>query len=124
MLDPKYPTIQHEQAAEAIVHFYAASRVIEAVTPTCSCGRGKAGRDSCLDIARLVLAKVSATEGQSFERRWREFYGQEAIFNRLQQVGKYSHVDLDFFDGCFASVPHSWTSGADEFELEVRNYPA
>lgn len=122
MLDPKHPTIQHEKAAEAIVHFFAASRIIEAVTPTCSCGRGKAGRDSCLDMARLVLAKVSATEGQSLERTWCEFYGQEAVFNRPQQVGKYSHVDLDFSDGCFASAPHTWTSGADEFKLEIGNH--
>lgn len=31
-LNPKYPTIEHEQAAEAVVHFFAAFPVISPVS--------------------------------------------------------------------------------------------
>lgn len=30
-------------------------------------------------------------------------------------------MDLDFVDGCFVPKPRSWTSGPDEFELEIGN---
>ena len=121
-INPKYPTIEHEQAAEAIVHFFAASPVVEAVTLICSCARGKASRDSCLDMAVLVRPEVFANEREGLEEWWNSFYKRADVFKKLQQVGKYSHVDLEFFDGCFAPVSRGWTSGADEFELEIGNY--
>ncbi len=31
VINPKYPTIEHEQAAETVVRFFAASSVVEAV---------------------------------------------------------------------------------------------
>jgi hypothetical protein len=37
-------------------------------------------------------------------------------------VGKYSHVDLEFIDGCFIPQPRGWTSVPDEFELDIGNY--
>lgn len=122
VLNPKYPTIQHEQAAETIVHFFAASSMVEAVILICSCARGKASRDSCLDMAVLIQPEIFGTEQEGLTKQWSEFYKQEAVFKKLQQVGKYSHVDLEFFDGCFVPPPHGWTSGADEFELEIGNY--
>lgn len=30
-------------------------------------------------------------------------------------------MDLDFVDGCFVPTPRDWTSGPDEFELEIGN---
>jgi hypothetical protein len=43
------------------------------------------------------------------------------IFHQLLQVGKYSHVDLDFADGDFEPRPRDWTFGPDEFELAIGN---
>ena len=96
-LNPKYPTIEHEQASEAIVYFFSASPVVEAVTLICSCARDKASRDSCLDMAVLVRPESVVIERESLEEQWHEFYEQENVFKRLEQVGKYSHVDLEFF---------------------------
>ena len=122
VLNPKYPTIEHERASESIVHFFSASPVVEAVTLICSCARGKASRDSCLDMAVLVRPESFTTERESLEKQWGKFYGQEDVFRKLQGVGKYSHVDLEFFDGCFAPASRDWTSGADGFELEIGNH--
>jgi hypothetical protein len=122
VLNPKYPTIEHERAAGTVVHFFSASPVVEAVTLTCSCARGKASRDSCLDMAVLVRPEIFATVRERLEAQWDEFYRQEDVFKKLPQVGKYSHVDLEFFDGCFVPPSHGWTSGTDGFELEIGNH--
>jgi hypothetical protein len=71
---------------------------IQAVYPTLE--HEQAARDSCLDF--LVLLRPE-------------------VFRALLQVGKYSHVDLDFIDGRFVPKPRGWTSGPDEFELEIGN---
>ena len=43
------------------------------------------------------------------------------FLDKLRRVGRYSHVDLDFVDGCFVPKTRGWTSGPDEFELEIGN---
>lgn len=117
----KYPTIEHEQAAKAIVNFFSANAYVEAVILSGSCARGKATHDSCLDILVLAPQKILSTKKTVLERQWDNFYETEPVFKKLRKVGKYSHVDLDFIDGCFAPKPRSWTSGPDEFELEIGN---
>lgn len=94
---------------------------IDAVLLVSSCARGKASPDSCLDIAVLVRPEALATERPTLERQWAAFYKTAGVFRELQQVGRYSHVDLDFTDGCFAPGYHGHTSGPDEFELAVGN---
>lgn len=117
-----YPTIEHKQASEAIVDFFSIRPDVEAVLLTCSCARGKAPRDSCLDIAVFVRPEVLSIQRAAIEQQWNDFYETEEVFKTLQQVGKYSHVDLDFIDGNFVPQPRGWTSGPDEFELEIGNY--
>src|SRR6266851_7072573 len=87
-----YPTHEHEQAAQAVVDF------IILLQP---------------DV--LPLAK------DALEQRWEEFYTSAETFRLLQQMGRYSHVDLDFIDGRFVPKARGWTSGPDEFELEIGN---
>lgn len=116
-----YPTVEHERASRAIVDFFSKIPDIEAIILTGSCARGKATRDSCLDIMVLLRRKALSRKRTALERRWSDFYENGAVFDRLQRVGKYSHVDLDFVDGCFVPKPRGWTSGPDEFELEIGN---
>lgn len=120
-MDAKYPSKEHKEASEAIVRFFSALRDVEAVILIGSCARGKATRDSCLDIAVLVPPEVLSTKEAALEQQWSDFYKEEAVFKKLRKVGKYSHVDLEFIDGKFAPKPRSWTSGPDEFELEIGN---
>lgn len=116
-----YPTNEHKRASEAIVEFFQECEDVEAVLLTCSCARGKATRDSCLDMAVLVLPEILSMEKAALEHRWNDFYKTEEAFKTLAQVGRYSHVDVEFLDGCFVPHPRSWTSGPDEFELEIGN---
>lgn len=119
----KYPTIQHERASKAIVEFFSDFREVEAVLLIGSCARGKATSDSCLDFLVLLLPQVVSTEKDLLEQKWEKYYQTEYIFKSLLQVGQYSHIDLEFKDGCFRPdrYPHGWTTGPDEFELEIGN---
>ena len=116
-LQPNYPTIEHQNAAEAIVDFFAPRPEVDTLCLTCSCARGKASRDSCLDM--LVLGR---TRTANLEKAWEEFYATAPVFQELAAVGKYAHVDLEFSDGRFAPTPRGWTGGPDEFELLIGNY--
>jgi len=120
-VDPIYPTRQHEEAARAITDLYSAYPEVEAVLLTGSTARGKAVPDSCLDVLVLARPEVLATEQGAWEQRWNVYYEQTDVFRALREVGLYSHVDLEFVDGVFLPGRHGWTSGPDEFELEVGN---
>lgn len=116
-----YPTAQHEFAAEAISRFFSKIPIVDAVILSGSCARGDAVPDSCLDVIILVSEGVLSKEYADMDRLWREFYDSGGVFKALLQVGRYSHVDLEFINGCFAPKPRDWTSGPDDFELEIGN---
>ncbi len=117
---PVYPTEKHKQAAETIVEFFS-DQDVDSVLLTCSCARGKATKDSCLDIAVLVSPDRFASQKDILEKRWNEFYESGNIFKELREVGKYANAELDFTDGCFEPKQRGWTSGPDSFELEIGN---
>ena len=117
-----YPTREHQHAAEAIVEFFTGISEIETVCLTCSCARGKASQDSCLDMLVLGRPEIMSTAQTDIEKAWDEFYTTAPVFQKLAAVGKYAHVDLEFSDGDFAPASRGWTSGPDEFELAVGNY--
>src|SRR5258708_2279603 len=116
-----YPTLEHERAARAVVDFFSALAETDAVILMGSCARGKAVRDSCLDFLILLRPEVFPLAKDALERQWKEFYTSAQTFRVLQQVGKYSHVDLGLIDGRFVPKPRGWTSGPDEFEVEIGN---
>ncbi len=45
-----YPTKQHEKAARKFVEIFAKDSRVKTILLTCSCARGKAVKDSCLDM--------------------------------------------------------------------------
>jgi len=117
---PAYPSLEHDQAARVVVDFFS-GKPIDAVILTCSCARGKASRDSCLDISILLSPEDFTTRRDALERQWDQFYESEEVFQHLHRVGKYSHVDLDFTEGHFQPQDWGWTGGPDNFELEIGN---
>ena len=121
---PAYPTPEHELAARRIAGFFARQAHVSAVLLTCSCARGKASRDSCLDMCILVSPDVTATQRHELEQAWSAYHESEDAFKALLKVGRYSQVDLEFSDGRLAPHDHGWTSGPDEFELEIGNIVA
>jgi len=118
----RYPTLEHQNAAEAVVNFFAPVPEIETVCLTCSCARGKASRDSCLDMLVIGRPEIMSTAQASIQKAWEEFYTTAPVFQQLAAVGKYAHVDLEFSDGHFVPTEHYWVGGPDEFELVIGNY--
>jgi len=116
-----YPTIRHEQAAAHIVEIFGCQPDVQAVLLTCSCARGKAVPDSCLDIAVLVKPETLKARGRDLERAWEIANRTDPVFQALRAVGKYSQVDLEFVDGSFEPGGHNWTSGPDAFEPAIGN---
>lgn len=117
----KYPSTGHETASMEIVDFFSRKEGVEAVILYGSCARGKASKDSCLDILVLVTPEKYPSVQRELEEQWKDFHESEEVFKILLQVGRYSHVDLNFIDGQFQPQPRDWTSGPDEFELEIGN---
>ncbi|MCW3979535.1 MAG: hypothetical protein NWF12_07285 [Candidatus Bathyarchaeota archaeon] len=120
-IEASYPTAEHERASEVIVEFFSGWPEVEAVMLTGSCTHGGATRDSCLDITVIVPREVFSAMNEELEARWGRFYGSEDVFRKLRSVGAFSHVDMIFTDGCFEPQPREFTSGPDEFELEIGN---
>jgi predicted nucleotidyltransferase len=116
-----YPTIQHERAAARIVDIFSREPDIQAILLTCSCARGKASRDSCLDIAVLLTPEALKEKGPSLEQAWDAANRADPAFQALRTVGTYSQVDLEFVHGRFEPGNHNWTSGPDDFELAIGN---
>lgn len=113
--------MEHEVASEVIVDFFSTLHHVAGVVLYGSCARGMATRDSCLDILVIVSPEGLSSERGKMEQRWKDFYESEDVFEKLRRVGRYSHVDLNLIDGQFVPGPRDWTSGPDEFELEIGN---
>jgi predicted nucleotidyltransferase len=113
-----YPTPEHGRAADAVVAFFSGLPETEAILLTCSCARGKASRDSCLDVSILVPPQ---REPGRIEALWKTHHEEEEAYRRLAAAGRYAHVDLSIIDGAFEPRPRGWTDGPDELELAVGN---
>jgi predicted nucleotidyltransferase len=118
---PAYPTAAHASAADAVTAHFAGQPGVAAVLLTCSCARGQASRDSCLDIAVLLQPATTLARRDELAQGWNAVYAGQAVFQTLLQTGRYSHVDLEFHDGRFDAGQHGWTTGPDEFELGIGN---
>ena len=111
-----YPTPQHARAAERVTRFFSGQAGVEAVLLTCSCARGKASRDSCLDLAVLL-----PDERARLEAAWKDEFTSHPAYAEVKAVGLYSQVEVDIRDGQFHPEGHGYTSGPDSFELEIGN---
>ena len=123
-LQATYPTPQHGKAAEALTHFFSSNYEIDAVVLVNSCARGKATRDSCLDIN--ILAKPDSLKAQikALEAGWAKFEQSDPVIQAMKMVGKYADVHLDFLDGVFLPGEQDEAAGPDGFELGVGNFLA
>jgi predicted nucleotidyltransferase len=118
---PVYPTAQHAAAASRVVEFFSNQKGVQAVLLTGSTARGRAVKDSCLDIAILLRSEKFESACVDLETAWKGIYPQEPVFKEVNSVGRYSHIDLEIIDGVFSEGGHHHTSGPDEFELAIGN---
>src|SRR5512147_3294366 len=117
-----YPTPEHAAAAESFVRFVTTNFDADAVLLVNSCTRGKATRDSCLDIVMLAAPEKLASQRQMLEKEFRQFEESDPAVEALRQVGKYSHVDSDYVDGVFTPTEQDEAAGPDDFEVGIGNF--
>jgi len=123
-LQAVYPTPEHQRAAETIVDYFVSKYKIDAVLLVNSCARGKATRDSCLDIVMLAEPDASRSQLKDLEAGWEELEKSNQAIQALFKVGKYSVVHPDFIHGVFLPREQDEAAGPDDFEIEVGNFLA
>ncbi len=57
----------------------------------------------------------------ALETEWAAFEAGDPTVRALRQVGKFSHVHLEFFDGQFVPTEQDEAAGPDSFELGIGN---
>ncbi len=124
ILKATYPTPQHKAAAEAITGHFATNYPIDAVLLVNSCARGKATRDSCLDIVVLARPERLQAPVSVLEAAWEQFEQTHPSIADLAKAGKYSVVHPGFIDGVFAPQERDEAAGPDDFEVGVGNFLA
>jgi predicted nucleotidyltransferase len=117
-----YPTVEHANAAKDIVELFSRNYRIDAILLTNSCARGRATRDSCLDMVVLVNNSSLLVQRDSLDKEWDVFRKNSRAIHALGEVGRYSEVHLDFIDGIFTPAEQEEGGGQDAFELEIGNY--
>ncbi|MFY9579018.1 MAG: hypothetical protein WAQ33_06815 [Gaiellaceae bacterium] len=116
MITHAYPTPAHERAAQEITSFFASRDETNAVLLVCSCARGKATVDSCLDMQ--VIAPADAVT--RLDAEFRRFETQSDAIADLLRAGRFSDLHLDVIDGIF--VPGLIDEeGIDYLEVGVGN---
>ena len=122
--EPSYPTPEHQKAANAITEYFSNHFKIDAVLLVNSCARGKATRDSCLDIIMLAKPEDGRSPLKELEAGWYELEKSNPAIQDLYQAGKYSVVHPDFIQGVFIPGEQDEAAGPDDFELQVGNFLA
>jgi predicted nucleotidyltransferase len=119
-MSPEFPTSIHQRAAEEIIAF-AQNLPVKAVLLVNSCARGKGTVESDLDIALLIDPEMPISERPQLDHAWSQRYKNTPVFRELKQLGRFSGVHLDFFDGQW--TPEVWDDGGgpDAFEIEIGN---
>jgi predicted nucleotidyltransferase len=123
-LQATYPTREHQRAAETIVDFFTSKYKVDAMLLVNSCARGKATRDSCLDIVVLTKPDPVHSSLKELEAGWEELERSSQAIKDLYQAGKYSVVHPDFIHGIFTPREQDEAAGPDDFEIEVGNFLA
>ena len=123
-LQAKYPTLEHQNAADAIADFFVSRYKIDTVLLVNSCARGKATRDSCLDMVVLANPDGSRSSLKDLEAGWEEFEKSNQAVQALYKAGKYSVVHPDFIHGVFIPQEQDEAAGPDDFEIQIGNFLA
>lgn len=116
-----FPTILHRRAADAIIAFFDAAPDVAAVLLVNSLARGVGTPESDLDIAVLVRPDTPPAALAALDRRWREHDQTHPDFHELRNVGPFTGVHLDLFNGQFVAKAWDDGGGPDGFELAIGN---
>jgi predicted nucleotidyltransferase len=119
--DLQYPTLLHQQAAEAACRFFQPQLGVDTVLVVNSLARGQGIPESDLDMNVLVRPGLAEDEFSRLEGAWREELANSEVLRRFRASGAHAHVHLDVVRGEF--VPGAWDDGGgpDGFELGIGN---
>lgn len=113
----KFPTKSHEQAFEATVNFFKKKRSVLAITLVGSVLRGKGSYNADVDVDVFVRDQKTVDELS------REFdtVGPAIIksLNKNGDTGRFFGIGLHVRTLTPKPQPRSWTSGPDDFEIEL-----
>jgi predicted nucleotidyltransferase len=121
---PAYPTPEHQKAADVITQYFVNNYNIDAVLLVNSCARGKATRDSCLDIVVLTKPEEGHSRPAEMEAGWLKLEKSSEAIQNLYKVGKYSVVHPDFVSGEFVPREQDEAARPDDFEIQIGNFLA
>ena len=119
--EPAYPTLAHERAAQSITEYFVSHYKIDAALLVNSCARGRATRDSCLDITILAQPGEARSTLSELEAGWEKFEKSSEVVQALYKTGKYSVVHPNIIHGIFIPQEQDETAGPDDFEVQIGN---
>lgn len=121
---PLAESAEHSEAARAAAEWFSHATVVDGVLLVGSWARGRGHRGSDLDLAVLVTPDAEEKERDALIVAWEQSKTRVEAAKLLQPLVRYSDFDVEVLDGEFAPEPRGWTSGPDEFELQIGNYVA
>ena len=124
MPSPSFESSNRAGAASTATEFFSEAEVVDGVLLIGSWARGRAGPTSDLDLALLVGPETDEAERHDLIAAWERSEPRRRIARELGPIVRYSDIDISVIDGEFAPQPRGWTSGPDDFELQLGNYVA
>ena len=91
-----YPTKKHKLAADKFVEIFSKDPRVMTILLTCSCARGKACKDSCLDLNVLVKNEKDSDE---MEKKFKKLDKSVKEFKEVKKVGAYTQIDFNVNSG-------------------------
>ena len=114
----------HTEAAEQAAHFFSNEETVDAVLLVGSWALGWAEEGSDVDLAVVVRPDAGRPQRRALESAWEASAPRREAARLLEPLIRYSDVEIDLIDGEFTPVSRGWTSGPDDFELQLGNYLA
>lgn len=113
-----FPTDFHKEVFEKSIDFLKKHPAVGAVSLGGSLGRGEGVPTSDVDLnAYLKLGSIPDVK----EKLLQDFKSFAATLGDFSKIDKYFHVDLDVRSINIKPEPRRWTSGPDEYEVEIGN---
>lgn len=115
-----FPTEIHRLAAEAIVDRFEQTPGLQAVLLVNSCARGMGTPESDLDL--VLLADPAQANLAELQVAWDEFRATNSAVGRLETLGRFTKVHLDWVTGEYTPTVWDDGGGPDAFEIEIGNH--
>jgi predicted nucleotidyltransferase len=121
ILNPVFPTVLHQDAAEVVRDYFLSLPTTDTVLVVNSCARGLAVPESDLDFAILVKPGTSKKEIEKAEADWQVYSNNHKTILNYKSSSAYAHLHLDVIDGNYSPTKIENGEPIDYFEVEIGN---